>query len=164
MFKICEAVAEDIPAIIETAESTWWPTYSNILTAEQIRYMLDAIYAYELIRTQIVNGSQTYLVLAERGRCEGFASFGRIPEDPGRYKIHKLYVLPQNQKKGFGRALVEDIKQRLLEKNIHSVDLNVNRFNPARQFYERLGFIVLREEDVPVGPYWMNDFVMRLEF
>jgi hypothetical protein len=41
--------------------------------------------------------------------------------------------------------------------------LNVNRYNKARQFYERMGFAVVREEDVPIGNnYFMNDYVMEV--
>jgi ribosomal protein S18 acetylase RimI-like enzyme len=42
--------------------------------------------------------------------------------------------------------------------------LNVNRYNPAKDFYEKLGFKIILEEDIPIGQYWMNDYVMRLTF
>ena len=42
------------------------------------------------------------------------------------------------------------------------LDLNVNRHNQAQEFYKKLGFKIIREEDVPVGQYFMNDYVMRL--
>jgi diamine N-acetyltransferase len=49
----------------------------------------------------------------------------------------------------------------MIASNVSILDLNVNRHNPAKSFYEKIGFTVLREEDVPIGPYWMNDYVMR---
>ena len=61
-------------------------------------------------------------------------------------------------------SLVEEVKRRLKMQGIHTLDLNVNRHNKAREFYEKLGFAVIQEEDVPIGPYWMNDYVMRLSF
>ena len=164
MFNIAPATEKDIPAIIEIAEKTWWRAYSQILAAEQIRYMLQTIYAPETLRSQIVNAGQAYLVLTEHGVSVGFASFGQKGQDSGVYKIHKLYVLPEYQNKGYGLALIDDIKARLAQRNISAVELNVNRFNPARHFYERLGFKIIREEDIPIGPYWMNDYVMQLEF
>lgn len=42
-----------------------------------------------------------------------------------------------------------------------NLDLNVNRYNKARFFYEKVGFVIIKEEDIPMGEYWMNDFVMR---
>lgn len=163
MFSISEAKEDDIPAIIHIAEETWWPTYSNILSREQIRYMLDAIYDPAVLRSQM-GMTETYLVLSDDGKVKGFVSYAMRSDDANVYKIVKLYVLPNNQKKGYGAALVEEVKQRVLKMNVRTLDLNVNRFNPSIRFYERIGFKILREEDVPVGPYWMNDYVMRLKF
>jgi ribosomal protein S18 acetylase RimI-like enzyme len=164
MFNISPATEQDIPAIVNLAEQTWWPTYSAILTPQQIRYMLDTIYAPETLRSQITGGSQSYLVLYADGELKAFASFSPRTDDPEVFKIHKLYVLPGNQGKGYGRELVHKIKALLSEKGIHKLDLNVNRYNPALHFYEKYGFKTIREEDIPIGPYWMNDYVMRLEF
>lgn len=164
MFSVSEATEPDISHIRDIAEKTWWPSYSSILSADQIRYMLDVIYAEETIRRQMVEGTQTYLLLRDEGGLQGFASFGRRDDTTGIMKLHKLYVLPQHHGKGYGMALIDAIKDRLLKSGIHIIDLNVNRYNPARRFYEKAGFTVTRQEDIPIGPYWMNDFVMRLEF
>lgn len=163
MFNISEATQEDIPAVMAIAENTWWLTYSPILSAAQIRYMLDTIYAPEVLRQAMITGSETYIKIQDEKAIQGFAAFGVRKEDPATGKLHKIYVLPQNQGKGYGKILMEEVKARMRKKNMYALDLNVNRFNPARAFYEKLGFKVLREEDIPIGPYWMNDFVMRLE-
>ena len=164
MFIISEATVREIPIITDIAEKTWWPTYRDILTAEQIRYMLDALYAPNMIERQIRDGVQTYLILKDEAGSQGFASYGQRPQAPESYKLHKLYVLLHNQNKGYGRALIEEVKRRLAGQDIHRLDLNVNRHNPALKFYERCGFKVMGEEDVPIGPYWMNDYVMSIEF
>jgi diamine N-acetyltransferase len=72
-------------------------------------------------------------------------------------------VLPENHGKGFGKILVDEVVRRVSLDGGQTLDLNVNRFNKAKHFYEKLGFKVIGEEDVPIGPYFMNDFVMRLE-
>lgn len=164
MITISQATLEDIPAIIDIAEKTWWPTYSKILSADQIRYMLEAIYSPSILRKQITDGSQTFLTLSDEGTIKGFASYSARGEEPAVCKLHKLYVLPAGQSKGYGQTLIKHILNKLLEANMHTLDLNVNRHNPARLFYEKIGFRILREEDIPIGPYWMNDFVMRIEF
>jgi diamine N-acetyltransferase len=164
MFNISQASEKEIPLIIDIAEKTWWPTYSQIISPEQIRYMLDTIYSPDTLKKHIVDGSQTFLILWEAGEPQGFAAFGMRPGDIGVFKVHKLYVLPARHEKGRGKALLDEIKNRLLQQDIHILDVNVNRFNPARIFYEKRGFKLLREEDVPIGPYWMNDYVLRLEF
>lgn len=163
MVKILQASPNDIPAIRSMAEETWWPTYSPILTFEQIRYMLDSIYAAEALRRTMENGSQTFIILHDERGPQGFASYGPKPDSPDVIKLHKIYVLPDNHGKGYGKLLIEEVKKRCLALKINTLDLNVNRYNKARSFYEKIGFQVIGEEDVPIGPYWMNDYIMRLE-
>lgn len=161
---IREAALNDIPAIAELAEKTWWPTYSPILASEQIRYMLDNIYSESSLRHAIESDSQKFLLLNENGVPHGFASFGIRPDAPDVHKLHKIYVLPEDQGKGYGKKLIEEVVRLIKEKGKHILDLNVNRYNPAKAFYEKMGFKVIQEEDIPIGPYWMNDYVMRIEF
>ena len=159
---ILPASLNDIPVIQSLAERTWWSTYSSIISAEQIRYMLDTIYGAEELRHVMNNGSQTFIILSDENGPQGYASFGLRSENPEICKLHKLYVLPDNQGKGYGKMLVDDVIRRLMP-GVKYLELNVNRHNKARDFYQRAGFKILREEDVSIGPYWMNDYVMRLE-
>lgn len=164
MFTFSDAGPEDIPVIQQIAEKTWWPTYSPILTPQQIRYMLDAIYGTKTLEEVMQNGSQKFILLRDEHGTQGFASYGPRPDDSNIFKLHKIYVLPENHGKGYGRLLIEEVRRRVSNAGSHILDLNVNRYNKARYFYEKLGFRVIREEDVPIGPYFMNDYVMRLNF
>jgi diamine N-acetyltransferase len=162
MISISDASLKDIPTIQSIADTTWWATYSSILSKEQLSYMLGFIYSTEMLTQVMKDGSQRFIILADERGYQGFASYGPRKEDPSIYKLHKLYVLPDNHGKGFGRLLIDEIKSRMKRDQINVLDLNVNRHNPAKTFYEKLGFKVIYEEDVPVGPYFMNDYVMRL--
>ena len=164
MFSIRPATTEDIPHIQRIAEKTWWATYASILTGEQLGYMLNTIYSMAALEQCMSDGSQTFILLEDELGKQGFAAFGSKSKQPVVYKLHKLYVLPENHGKGYGKALIDEVKKRIAVAGKNTLDLNVNRFNPAKAFYEKLGFKIVAEEDVPVGPYWMNDFVMRLEF
>ena len=162
--EIINASAADIAIIQDIAEKTWWPTYSPIITDVQIRYMLDAIYSTETLLNVIQGGSQHFILIKDETGVQGFASYGPRPDERNVYKLHKIYVLHDNHGKGYGAQLVAEVKRRLKMQGIHTLDLNVNRHNKAREFYEKMGFTVIQEEDVPIGPYWMNDYVMRLTF
>ena len=39
--------------------------------------------------------------------------------------------------------------------------LNVNRHNRAFHFYKACGYQLLQEIDIPIGPFWMNDYILR---
>lgn len=161
-FRIADEL--DIPKIQRLAYQTWWPVYSSILSQEQIQYMLDTLYSKAALQKVIREKQQIFFVLYENRTEQAFAAYGPKLEVKGVYKLHKLYVLQSQQKKGFGRMLIERIKTELLSIHIHVLELNVNRQNPARFFYEKLGFKIIQEEDLPIGTYWMNDYVMRLDF
>lgn len=163
MIEIIEGNEDHIPSIVEIAEKTWHATYSEILSPEQLEYMLQTIYGTLALTSVIRDGSQRFLILKDNHGLQGFVSYGKRPEDPEIWKVHKLYVLPENQGKGYGTVLIEEVKKRMQENGIGTLDLNVNRHNPAQHFYRKIGFTVIREEDVPIGRFWMNDYVMRLK-
>jgi ribosomal protein S18 acetylase RimI-like enzyme len=49
-----------------------------------------------------------------------------------------------------------------MKKNAKALQLQVNRFNKAKEFYEKLGFTVIKTADFDIGNgYFMNDYVME---
>jgi Acetyltransferases len=85
--------------------------------------------------------------------------------EPGIYKLHKIYVLPYNQGKGTGKFVITEIIRAISRKGGKGLQLNVNRNNKAKDFYEKMGFVVIREEDIDIGNgYFMNDYVMEIRF
>jgi GNAT superfamily N-acetyltransferase len=163
MYFIRQATVNDVDTILQIAEKTWWATYSPILEKEQISFMLGEIYSVEKITSQLKNNTQTYLLLIGDNKPVAFAGFSPREEDPDIYKLHKLYCLPETQGQGYGKILINEVAQKTLEAGKHTLDLNVNRYNKAKNFYEKMGFSIAYEENIPIGPYWMNDYVMRKE-
>ena len=161
MYLIREAATTDVEAILQIAHQTWWPTYEPLLGKEQVAYMLGELYTPEKITRQIEEKQQTFLLLTEDGHSVAFAAYSPREEDADIYKLHKLYCLPVTQGKGYGKILINAVADKVTEAGKSTLDLNVNRYNDAKSFYEKMGFEVVYEEDIPIGPYWMNDFVMR---
>jgi GNAT superfamily N-acetyltransferase len=153
------ATEQDIPTIIGLAEATWEPTYRFIISKEQIDYMYRVIYTPASLRRQMRDQQHTFLLAYVEGQPSGFASYSEKPE--GVYHLNKIYVLPSHQGQGLGQNLVEAVVGAVREAGGKALELNVNRHNPALAFYERQGFVQHREEDIAIGPYWMNDFVLR---
>lgn len=163
MFFIKIATVNDVETIRQIADQTWWVTYRPILTEEQITYMLTEIYSADKIRNQIENNLQTYLLLIEDGQPVAFASYSPREENADIYKLHKIYCLPSTQGKGYGKILINEVAQKTINAGKNVLELNVNRYNNAKTFYEKMGFSIAYEEDIAIGPYWMNDYVMRKE-
>ena len=158
---IRQAVTGDVETICSIARETWWEAYSPILDEEQIQYMLDTIYTPETLTSQIKDNIQTYLLLIEHEKPVAFAAYSPRSENREIYKLHKLYCLPETQGRGFGKMLIDEVINRTLGAGVSILELNVNRHNKARKFYLLMGFEIIYEEDIAIGGYWMNDYVMR---
>jgi diamine N-acetyltransferase len=163
MYSIRTASIADVETIRQLAEEIWYATYLSILPKEQLDYMLTEIYSTEKLTQQIENNEQTFMLIIENEQIVAFAAYSPREEDTEIYKLHKLYCLPATQRKGYGKLLINEVSAKVLEAGKHLLELNVNRHNKAQSFYEKMGFKVMYEEDIAIGPYWMNDYIMRKE-
>ena len=137
-----------------------WPqTYSSIISPEQIAYMLEMIYSERSLQTQMKEKHE-FIIVNDGRDPVGFASFSLV--GPGIYKLHKIYLLPSMQGKGAGKFVINEIIKAMVRKGGNTIRLNVNRNNKAKDFYEKLGFTIMQEEDIDIGNgYFMNDYVME---
>ncbi len=158
---IRQAEIDDLATIGFLAQQIWPGTYGSILPAEQLQYMMDLIYSPDSLQQQMVRHKHVFLLAELDEEPVGFASYSPLKET-GVYKLHKLYVHPKTQGKGIGKTLVDFIIDQLPIPEATTLRRNVNRHNKARQFYEKLGFLVTKEEDIDIGhDYYMNDYVME---
>jgi len=154
---IREAIAQDIPVIRYIAEATWPSAYSHIISQEQLDFMLDWMYSDASLHEQMNTGDQFFLAEYDQ-QIIGFASVKN--EKEGISKLSKLYVLPTIQKTGAGKALLNRVISYAKEHTSTRVQLQVNRNNTAKGFYEKNGFTVIKEADFPIGNgYFMNDYI-----
>jgi GNAT superfamily N-acetyltransferase len=58
--------------------------------------------------------------------------------------IEDIWVVPGERRGGVARALMRAVARECVEKGYKRVDLNVLDWNPARGFYEKLGFRWIR--------------------
>lgn len=161
MSTIREANSSDLMMIQKLAYKIWPTTYGEILSEEQLKFMLEKFYAIDYLENQMRNG-QHFILIEEENSTLGFASYELNYENSNKTKIHKIYVLPEIQGKGLGKKLINFIIKKALENNNSDVLLNVNRFNKAIGFYENIGFKISETVDIEIGNgYLMEDYIMR---
>lgn len=159
MLQIRNATINDIEVIRSLSFRIWPQTYSDILSQEQIDYMLELMYSKEALETQMREGHSFYLLYSDQEPV-GFASVNEL--SAGVFKLQKIYVLPQEQGKGSGKFLLQAIVDKLKKVNAKVLQLNVNRNNRAQSFYKKLGFSIVKSEDIEIGKgFFMNDYVME---
>lgn len=179
-YRIEPAGENDTATIQRIAYATWPDTFGSILSESQIEYMLQRMYSTASILRQLDEGHRYHLLLVQdddpmypdggehytrlqgqRYRAVGYVSH-EIDYLPGTTKIHKLYVLPGSQGKGYGRLLIERVERWARKEGQQRLRLDVNYQNPAVAFYERLGFDKLGRHDTEIGNgYLMEDWVME---
>ncbi|MDQ1165312.1 GNAT family N-acetyltransferase [Flavobacterium sp. SORGH_AS_0622] len=161
MITITEASIEDITKIQEIANITWPITYGEILTKEQLDYMLDLIYSDQALSKQIKNKEQLFYLISDSESIIGFIGIEHNYKNEAITKIHKIYLLPETQGKGYGKIVFDSIEKLALENNSKELLLNVNRFNTALNFYKKLGFEIKETVDIEIGNgYLMEDYLM----
>ncbi|MCL9807851.1 GNAT family N-acetyltransferase [Flavobacterium luminosum] len=161
--EIITATKEQLPIIRDLAYKIWPDTYGQILSSEQLEYMLLNFYNIPSLEEQFDNG-QVFLLVKEEENFLGFAAYQINCKTEGKTKLHKIYVLPETQGKGIGKLLLQEVENRArLHGNTH-LFLNVNKYNKAQEFYKSQGFVVVLEEVIDIGHgYIMDDYVMEKE-
>jgi ribosomal protein S18 acetylase RimI-like enzyme len=167
MIHIRNASEADFPIIQEIAQKTWPNTFSAILSPGQISYMLDMMYSTDSLINQTIRKGHRFLLayLQEctgSDVCVGYASYELNYSGEKRTKIHKIYILPDNQGGGVGMALINKIEEIAAACDDHKLFLNVNKSNPAVSFYKKTGFEIIKEEKISIGNgFFMDDYVMQ---
>lgn len=163
MIRSRKAGIEDIPLIRDLAERSFLPTYKEILSDDQLDWMFDWMYSVDSLQQQIEDGHVFFIAYEEDLPC-GYVSVER--QGDTLFHLQKIYVLPDFQGKHVGQHLVRLVFDyvKTLCAGECTVELNVNRDNKAKFFYERMGFSVARSGDFPIGNgYYMNDYIMAIK-
>ena len=149
--------------IIEDLANIIWPvSFKEMISSEQITYMLKWMYNPEKLKENNLNGHH-YAIYSENDKPLGFVSY-ELKKNQSKVRIHKLYVHHECQKKGIGKKLLEYAIKIGQDQKMTQLDLFVNRTNPAVSFYEFLGFTIEEEIDLDIGNgYFMNDYRMKLK-
>ena len=160
MMHIRPARHADIPALCALARVIWTTTYTGLISQQQIEYMLADRYAAERLSLQIDDQKHVWRLAYSGDDLVGFAH-ARLAT--GSCKLDKLYVHPDCQRRGIGRALLDDIKSFARTHHAARLCLQVNRQNTAAiAAYQRYGFTICQAQVFDIGAgFVMDDYVME---
>jgi GNAT superfamily N-acetyltransferase len=143
------------------AHKIWPVAYKEILSQEQLDYMLNWMYSIESLTQQIEEGHH-YFGIFDATEMVGFLDVQPNHPDEKALKLNKIYVLPSCHGRGFGFQLMQFAIDFAKKKEQNTISLQVNRFNKAKDFYTKIGFTIKEEKDFDIGNgYFMNDYVME---
>ena len=113
------------------------------LVWEQYRAQLEA-------RPDVValpDGGDVRVAVDRHDRRLGFSVV--LDRGDGTWDLDGLFVEPDEQRRGIGRVLVQDVLTRARARGVRHVDVIAG---PATGFYERLGFVVVGDATTLFGP------------
>ena len=94
-------------------------------------------------------------VIERNGRA-----IGRLYVDERQTRIHivDIALMPESRGTGIGTALLSAIQDYAATRG-KGVDIFVERMNPAKTLYDRMGFKVIREEEIYLEMDWAPEGV-----
>jgi len=164
MINIKQIESKDWQIIQDLAFAIWPKVYKNIVSTEQLYFMLGWKYSQDGLIKSFKDGHLFYLAIDEISQKPlGFCSIEHNCGHQHHTKVHKIYVLPDHHKKGIGYQLLSYVKNEAIMEEADLLFLNVNKDNPAIEFYKRFGLEITSSEVIEIGQrYVMDDYVMAI--
>ena len=154
--EIRKATIADIPIIRELSETIWKRHYIEIISIQQIEYMLDKMYSVKKLEEEINHTDYAYFIAFVNNELAGYIAISS--SDKKNFMLHKFYILAEKRFKGIGERVFN-----LVFQSSDSISLFVNRQNyKSVNFYFKMGFKIDDVIDNNIGDgYFMNDFIMK---
>ena len=97
------ATEHELPILESLAREIWPHTYADIITKEQMDFMLNWMYSRETLVAQQQAGHEFY-ILQKDSMDIGFLAIEQAGDE---LKVNKVYVLPTAQGLGAGKKLMD---------------------------------------------------------
>ena len=161
MIQTKPATQFDICLIQDLARRSWEDAYADILSKEQLEYMLEKMYSEHEIIFHLQNLNYHYFLIFDDETPLGFVGFEHHVEF-NTTKLHRIYLVPEAKEKGAGKRGLNLVKKHTQSVGDNRIILTVNKNNVARQFYESQNYKVYGEAVFDIGNgYVMDDYLME---
>ena len=144
------------------AEQIWKECYAEILSTEQIDFMLERFQSVEAITRQVEQEGFSYFLISDSELGDvGFCGIS-IQED--RMYLSKIYLRQEARSRGLFSMMLKRLLEIADQNSLSTIWLTVNRENlRAIERYEHLGFRSVRTQVAEIGNgFVMDDFIMEL--
>ena len=151
---------ESLQIVRNIADEVWPKTFAPILPPEQIPYMMNMMYAPEVMERELREGYH-FAALVVDDVPSGYISWSPCHGDSA--KLHKVYLLTSCHGKGFGRMMLDYASEVCRAAGFKRLRLNVNKHNErAISVYLKNGFEIIESVKNDIGGgFFMDDYVME---
>lgn len=152
-------LAKDVFEVQSIANQLLPKTYNDIMSTEEIDYLVDVIYSKENINITDKEDDVLYFVALDNNKLVGFVALYRV--GPNLYRLSKIFVQSLKQNQGIGTMLFKSILDYFNNKYVKNtniiMELSLNCNNKTKNFYESLGMVKVRDDNLDIG----NGFILQ---
>ena len=151
---------KNIHLVQPLAKEIWDECYKDLLSQDQIDYMIDMMYNNDKVNEGISNG-EIWEILKIDNVPSGYLHY-KLDENNTVF-LSKIYLKESNQTKGIGQLMLNRVVDFAKEKEAKAVHLTVNKYNAkAIRFYEKNGFKNIESKTFDIGnSYIMDDYIYQ---
>ena len=149
----------ELTLIVQLLIRIWQKQYRSFLPHAFLDAM-DVKHQLQRHKAYLEEGVNYLIAESQDKEIVGFCSFGENRDEfpPAKWELYTLYVTPEQQGKGIGKSLVDEMKKYLASGE--EVAVWVMKANPFRHFYEKRGFKWVGERMVDFGNFEVNHWIM----
>ena len=160
---------DDMDIIRELSIRTFYDTYAELNTPENIRICIEESFNVEMMTRVLEDPNVDIILLFVDDGPAGYIRINEAPSqtdinDPASLEVERIYILKEHQRKGLGKFLLDHAVSIATEHGKEYVWLGVwERNESAIRFYEKCGMYKAGTHDFLLGEDVQKDHIMRLD-
>ncbi|MDO5767811.1 MAG: GNAT family N-acetyltransferase [Spirochaetales bacterium] len=167
--KIKKCSLDDILDLQKIYRQTFFETFSEQNSEENMRIFLDKAYSEEKLKSEIEDKESETFLAVENQKTLGVLKIntGNAETESGlenSLEIQRIYILKESKGLGIGTVLMNLAEKKARELGVSFIWLGVWEKNfPAQKFYTDKGFRRFSEHAFVLGDDIQTDFLMKKE-
>lgn len=165
--KIVPCTLSDLAALQQVSRRTFTETFGDANTPEDLAAYLATAYSTQQLTQELTQPTTTFDFIQVAGQVAGYLKLNwdaSQSEHRGSHslEIERIYILPAYKRQGLGKALYQHAVARARRLHKTTIWLGVWEHNqPARKFYERMGFQQIGDHVFQLGSDAQRDLILQ---
>ena len=161
-----KCTVNDLKTLQEISFETFNDTFAKQNSPENMNAYLDSAYTDEKLTTELQTPHSTFFFLYKDDELAGYL---KINTDEAQteaiavnaLEIERIYIRSTHKRQGLGRYLIDQACNLAVKKGKETIWLGVWEHNqPARAFYQTMGFVQQGQHSFFMGDDEQTDFIM----
>jgi ribosomal protein S18 acetylase RimI-like enzyme len=160
---------KDLDQLVQISISTFYETFSQENTEENIQKFIEESYSAEKILTELNNPNSQFYFVSYRKKIVGYLKINQLDAQTEKIgsealEIERIYIKKNYQRLGIGQKLIQFTIDHARINSKYLIWLGVWSQNySAIKFYKKLGFIEFGQHIFTLGNDEQLDLLMKLE-